>query len=160
MRSVLKFLVLFYAAFDVAAFAGPYMRRTHPDECVVRQETTTTIRLGMQQQHAENENLRPDVRSPRRTFLATVAASTATLALGMPSIGLADDSEPLHKVDYPVAGKCGQADGVPENAVFFVKNFGGFKDGSCATEGFTVQEGTAKGTGEKDKERTYTIYSK
>ena len=74
----------------------------------------------------------------------------------MPSVALADT---LHKIDYPIEGKCGQAE-VPENAVFFVKQFGGFTDGSCATEGYTVEDGTANGTGEKDKERTYEIYTK
>eukprot|EP00977_Amphora_coffeiformis_P023430 scaffold13351_cov200-Amphora_coffeaeformis.AAC.11 len=162
MRLVLHFIafVLVYAASHVAAFAGqnfPQRRRE------------TTLPLGMQEQlNAEGEDShQPDRRgflAPRRGFLtATVATAVAATLAGIPSIGWADDAastEPLHKLDYPVPGKCGQADGVPENAVFFVKNLGGFKDGSCATEGFTVQEGTAQGTGDKDKQRTYSIYSK
>ena len=162
MKSILQFttIVVVYAAARVAAFAGsnvPQRRR----ETIVRlemQELPLAEEGNIQQSHR-----RPSL-APRRVFLATMAttAVASTLA-GIPSIGRADDAvstEPLHKVDYPVPGKCGQADGVPENAVFFVKNFGGFKDGSCATEGFTVQEGTAQGTGDKDKQRTYTIYSK
>jgi hypothetical protein len=89
----------------------------------------------------------------RREFLtATVGAAL----FGMPTVSLADT---LHRVDYPIPGKCGQAE-VPENAAFFVKQFGGFKEGSCAVEGYEADEGTAKGTGEKDKERDYTIYGK
>ena len=89
----------------------------------------------------------------RRAFFA---AAAATLAMGVPSFALADT---LHKMDYPVAGKCGQAE-IPDNVVFIVKQLGGFQDGSCAVEGYTVEEGTAKGTGEKDKERDYSIYGK
>ena len=91
----------------------------------------------------------------RRAFLATAASA---FAFGMPLASHADD-ETFHRIDYPVAGKCGQAE-VPENAVFFVKTFGGFTEGSCAVEGYTVAEGTANGTGEKDKQRTYNIYGK
>ena len=54
---------------------------------------------------------------------------------------------------------CGEAD-VPEKGVFFVKTLGGFSEGSCAESGYTVSEGTANGTGEKDKDKTYDIYSK
>ena len=92
--------------------------------------------------------------SGRRGFLA-MATSSLILA-GSPSVVLADL---LHKVDYPTAGKCGQAD-VPEKAMFFVKNLGGFQDGACDVEGYTKEEGTANGTGEKDKERTYSVYGK
>lgn len=93
----------------------------------------------------------------------------------LPTVALATDGEAninsnnnsdatstttLHKLNYPVDGKCGQADGVPEKAVFFVKTLGGFQDGSCATDGYTVAAGTAQGTGEKDQQRVYAIYGK
>ena len=49
---------------------------------------------------------------------------------------------------------------MPEKGVFFVKTLGGFSEGSCAESGYTVKQGTANGTGEKDKEKVYDIYSK
>ena len=71
----------------------------------------------------------------------------------------AADFVPLHRIDYPKQGMCGEAD-VPEKGVFFVKTLGGFSDGTCAAAGYPVKQGTANGTGEKDKEKTYDIYSK
>ena len=100
-------------------------------------------------------------RSRRRDFLAT-----ATLSLGsiffpsLPAFADGDDSSTtLHILNYPIDGKCGEAQ-VPEAGVFFAKTFGKLEDGSCAAEGYTVDEGTANGTGEKDSKRTYSIYSK
>ncbi|CAB9500029.1 expressed unknown protein [Seminavis robusta] len=96
-----------------------------------------------------------DTANSRRDFLAA-----ASLLL-WPTTAFADDdaTATIHKVDYPVDGKCGQAD-VPEKVVGLVKTFGGFKDGSCSTEGYTAAQGTASGTGEKDSKRTYDIYEK
>ena len=62
-------------------------------------------------------------------------------------------------MNYPKEGLCGEAM-VPEKGVPFVKAFAGFSDGSCASAGYTKSEGTASGTGEKDKERTYSLYGK
>ena len=49
---------------------------------------------------------------------------------------------------------------MPDKAIPFVKAFGGFSDGSCASAGYTEKEGEQNGTGDKDKDRTYTIYGK
>ena len=132
----------------------------HPNPTV---RSTPKNRIDFTLSFSKDDNEQPhnvDVgatSSMRRKLFTTSTMLVLGLA-SQPDISFATD--PLHKVDYPVEGKCGQADNVPENAVFFVKNFGGFKDGSCATEGYNVNEGTAKGTGEKDKEREYTIYGK
>eukprot|EP00526_Cylindrotheca_closterium_P022212 CAMPEP_0113639786 /NCGR_PEP_ID=MMETSP0017_2-20120614/20880_1 /TAXON_ID=2856 /ORGANISM="Cylindrotheca closterium" /LENGTH=119 /DNA_ID=CAMNT_0000551033 /DNA_START=109 /DNA_END=468 /DNA_ORIENTATION=+ /assembly_acc=CAM_ASM_000147 len=97
----------------------------------------------------------------RRDFLAA-----ATMSLGaafLPTLpAFADDDEAvttLHILNYPIDGKCGEAK-VPEGGVFFAKTFGKLEDGSCAAEGYAVDEGTANGTGEKDSKRTYGIYGK
>ena len=103
------------------------------------------------------------VNQQRRALLL----SAASLAVFFPLSALADDQEKdaststtvLHIVDYPKSGSCGQAN-VPSNGVFFAKKFGGLVDGSCATEGFSVAEGTANGIKEKDQQRTYEIYGK
>jgi hypothetical protein len=50
--------------------------------------------------------------------------------------------------------------GLFKKGAFFAKTFGGLADGSCATAGYTKDEGTTNGTGEKDKQRTYSIYGK
>merc|ERR1712232_84039 len=86
----------------------------------------------------------------RRAVLGALPIFAATPALA---------DETLHKIDYPKSGACGEAT-VPDKAAYFVKTFGGFSSGSCASEGYTVKEGTEKGTGEKDSDREYTIYSK
>ena len=65
----------------------------------------------------------------------------------------------LHIVDYPKKGSCGEAL-VPDKGVPFVKAFGGMSDGGCAAAGYTKKEGTANGTGDKDKDRIYDIYGK
>lgn len=97
----------------------------------------------------------------RRYFLAA-----ATMSLGaafLPALpAFADDEDSgatLHILNYPVDGKCGEAK-VPDAGVFFAKTFGKLEDGSCAAEGYTVDEGTANGTGEKDSKRNYSIYGK
>jgi hypothetical protein len=64
----------------------------------------------------------------------------------------------IHKLNYPVVGKCGQAN-VPTSVVGLVKTFGGFQDGTCAMEGFAEPQGTALGTGDKDQQRTYSIFA-
>ena len=142
--------------------------------------TTTTTTTSAMMTKNESNHPADDEPTTRRAFVhrGTVAAlllaiATTTTTVTAPSwrqaarAAAADDDDkdtttppPLHKVDYPVPGKCGQADGVPDNAVFFVKTFGGFTDGACAVEGYTVNQGTAKGTGDKDKERVYAIYGK
>eukprot|EP00526_Cylindrotheca_closterium_P021867 CAMPEP_0113616892 /NCGR_PEP_ID=MMETSP0017_2-20120614/8480_1 /TAXON_ID=2856 /ORGANISM="Cylindrotheca closterium" /LENGTH=119 /DNA_ID=CAMNT_0000526233 /DNA_START=139 /DNA_END=498 /DNA_ORIENTATION=- /assembly_acc=CAM_ASM_000147 len=96
----------------------------------------------------------------RRDFLAA-----ATMSLGaafLPTLPAFADDEAvttLHILNYPIDGKCGEAK-VPEGGVFFAKTFGKLEDGSCAAEGYAVDEGTANGTGEKDSKRTYGIYGK
>eukprot|EP00980_Cylindrotheca_fusiformis_P001424 scaffold345_cov134-Cylindrotheca_fusiformis.AAC.35 len=97
----------------------------------------------------------------RRDFLGAVFSASAVFA---PSFRALADEETenaatLHIVDYPIPGKCGEAK-VPEKGIFFAKTFGGLVDGSCSTEGYKNDEGTANGTGEKDKKRTYSIYGK
>ena len=66
--------------------------------------------------------------------------------------------EPLHGLRQIVDAAVTQV--VPDKGVPFVKAFGGFSDGTCAAAGFPTKEGTAPGTGEKDKERSYDIYGK
>lgn len=111
-----------------------------------------------------NGDMAGDDINERRDFLAATFAAVST-TLFVPPVAMADDDSggggitTLHILDYPVQGKCGQA-AVPEKGVFFAKTFGKLVDGSCATEGYTNEEGTANGTGEKDKERTYNIYGK
>ena len=140
----------------VAAFAMMVVT-TSNTSAFVHAPSPTTTRTGMDMTAATEGT--GDVDG-RRKFLDGVAAAIFVGAgtLGLPETAIASD--PFHKVDYPIQGKCGQADNVPENAVFFVKKFGGFQDGGCATEGYDVEEGKEKGTGEKDKEREYTIYGK
>ena len=41
-----------------------------------------------------------------------------------------------------------------------MKAFGGLESGSCASAGYSVKEGEENGTGERDKDRTYTVYGK
>lgn len=103
-----------------------------------------------------NEN-----HSGRRGFLAAATMSFGSVLLpSLPAFADGDDSTTtLHILNYPIDGKCGEAK-VPEAGVFFAKNFGKLQDGSCAVEGYTVDEGTANGTGEKDQKRTYSIYGK
>ena len=72
---------------------------------------------------------------------------------------MAQADEVLHIIGYPKQGSCGEAL-VPDKAIPFVKAFGGFSDGSCASVGYETEEGTQNGTGDKDKERAYTIYGK
>lgn len=110
-----------------------------------------------------------NVEVNRRGFLKSGAAAAAVVAFGSISpAALADDSSggddsapktTLHIVDYPVQGSCGEGD-VPAAGVFFAKNLGGMSDGSCASVGYTVPQGTAQGTGDKDKQRTFNIYGK
>ena len=106
----------------------------------------------------------------RRAFLKSTvgfaAAATAGIISGMsvdPTIAVAADDDAakttLHIVDYPVKGSCGEGK-VPEAGVFFAKNLGGMVDGSCASVGYSVPQGTAQGTGDKDKQRTFDIYGK
>ena len=90
----------------------------------------------------------------RRAVLAALPAVMLPL-----NAAHAGDFVPLHRVDYPVEGKCGEAD-VPEKGVPFVKAFGGFSDGTCAAAGYPVPAGTANGNGEKDKDRTFDLYEK
>jgi len=112
-------------------------------------------------------------RQQRRDFLAgggAAAAAALSFLFVSPSLALADDDNDddddedapkattVHKIDYPIAGKCGEAS-VPEKVAPLVKTFGGFKDGACKVDGFATADGTANGTGEKDKERTYSIFS-
>ncbi len=93
--------------------------------------------------------------SSRRAILSSAAAATL---LGLPVVATAADSV-LHIVDYPKKGACGEAL-VPEKGVPFVKTFGGMSDGGCAAAGYPNKEGSANGTGDKDKDRTYDIYTK
>lgn len=72
----------------------------------------------------------------------------------------AGDFVPLHRIDYPKQGACGEADVPEKGRVLRQKTLGGFSDGACAAAGYPVKQGTANGTGEKDKEKTYDIYSK
>lgn len=96
----------------------------------------------------------------RRDFFAA-ASMSCVLPFFLPSQPAFADDEgtTLHILNYPIEGKCGEAK-VPENGVFFAKTFGKLEDGSCAAEGYTVDEGTTNGTGEKDQKRIYNIYGK
>jgi hypothetical protein len=92
--------------------------------------------------------------SPRRDFAVTI------IALLFPwSSAMAEDADvvTVHKLNYPMEGKCGQAN-VPASVVGLVKTLGGFQDGTCATEGFSEPQGTAPGTRDRDQQRTYSIY--
>ena len=100
-------------------------------------------------------NFHRQTEQSRRALLLALPA-VAALPHGSAHAG---EFVPLHRVDYPKQGMCGEAD-VPEKGVFFVKTLGGFSEGTCAAAGYTVKEGTANGTGEKDKEKTYDLYSK
>lgn len=88
-----------------------------------------------------------------------VAAAAAVLISPVSKAWAADGEKTLHIVDYPIKGKCGQAE-VPEAGVFFAKNLGGMVEGSCVTDGYTTKEGTASGITDKDKQRTFYIYGK
>ena len=99
----------------------------------------------------------------RRDFLAA-SASAVLILLPTTMARAADDDDDaatatVHKVDYPIAGKCGQAQ-VPTKVVGLVKTFGGFQDGQCAADGYATPEGTASGTTDKDQQRTYNVYGK
>ena len=104
---------------------------------------------------------RSTIMDRRSVFSATVA--TFGFMFAIPKSARADDSKAttttLHIVDYPVEGKCGQAN-VPEKGVFFAKSLGGMVDGPCSVEGYSVANGTSNGVKDKDKERVYDIYSK
>ena len=67
--------------------------------------------------------------------------------------------ELLYILDYPKQGSCGEAL-IPDAGIPFVKAFGGLESGSCASAGYSVKEGEENGTGERDKDRTYTVYGK
>ena len=55
---------------------------------------------------------------------------------------LVDDTNvTIHKLNYPQAGDCGQFD-MPSKEAHFPVTFGGFKNGNCATDGFTIADGT------------------
>ena len=95
--------------------------------------------------------LEASIVTRRATFAAVGAVVAKPLA--------AKADEILHIVDYPKPGACGEAM-IPDKAVPFVKAFGGFSDGSCVSAGYETRDGTAKGTGEKDKDREYDIYVK
>lgn len=124
----------------------------------------TTLRQTTAVFASEEENI--SANQQRRALLLSVAS----VALFAPLNVWADDEEEkepapasavvLHIVDYPKSGSCGQANDVPSNGVFFAKKFGGLVDGSCATEGYSIAEGTANGLNEKDQQRTYEIYGK
>ena len=86
------------------------------------------------------------------------AAVLGALPLLMTPLAVRAD-EVLHIVDYPKKGSCGEAL-IPDKALPFVKTFGGFSSGSCASVGYGTKEGTESGTGDKDRDRTYDIYSK
>lgn len=96
--------------------------------------------------------LRLPVVVSRRTAFVCVIPVFAT-----PLTAKAD--EVLHIFDYPKPGACGEAL-IPDKAVPFVKAFGGFSGGSCASAGFGTKDGTANGTGDKDKDREYDVYVK
>lgn len=97
----------------------------------------------------------------RREIFSAASAVLGTLMLTPAIVNAAesDGSTVLHIVDYPVKGKCGQAD-VSEKGAFFAKQFGGMVDGSCDTEGYSVGDGKANGIKEKDQQREYEIYEK
>lgn len=67
----------------------------------------------------------------------------------------------LHIMDYPREGACGEMR-VPKKVAFLAKMFGrgGYVDGCCSLEGYTVEEGTLQGTRKRDKDKTYTIYGR
>ena len=94
----------------------------------------------------------PHAKSTRRAVLGALPL------VALPLSALADDAV-LHVLDYPKQGLCGEAL-VPEKGVPFVKAFGGMSDGSCASAGYPNKEGTANGTGDKDSDREYDLYSK
>ena len=90
-------------------------------------------------------------KSTRRAVLGALPLAA------LPLSAVAD--EILHVVDYPKQGFCGEAL-VPDKGVPFVKAFGGLSSGTCESVGYPNREGTANGTGDKDKDREYTIYGK
>ena len=93
----------------------------------------------------------PQISRRRALVAAAVVAGAA------PHRARAD--EVLHIIDYPVKGACGEAL-VPDKGVPFAKAFGGLSEGSCASEGYATQQGSAPGTKDKDKDRSYSIYVK
>ncbi|KAL3942161.1 MAG: hypothetical protein SGBAC_003586 [Bacillariaceae sp.] len=114
--------------------------------------------------HAKSDadfRTQPNENPGRRNFFAVATMSFGAALLPALSAFAEDDDAltTLHINNYPIDGKCGEAK-VPEAGVFFAKTFGKLEDGSCAAEGYTVDEGTANGTGEKDAKRTYSIYGK
>ena len=87
----------------------------------------------------------------RRAVLIAVPAVAVPVAASADTV--------LHILDYPKKGLCGEAS-VPDNVVKFLEAFGGFRDGECAVDGYTKAVGTANGTGDKDKEKEYSLYDK
>ena len=167
---LLAFLAIHTFTFG-AAFVGPIISKSSR-----RGETTTSaqwkplqvlaIKKGDTNPEPETtRNLLVDgSQQRRRAFLiqAAVAALPFVAGMAVPPKALADDGDgkaTVHKVDYPIVGKCGQA-AVPEKVVPIVKSFYGFQEGACQVDGYAVDQGTAKGTGDKDKERDYAIYGK
>ena len=98
----------------------------------------------------------------RLCTVAPVATRRAAIFGVLPILATplaAHADEVLHIIDYPKKGSCGEAL-IPEKGIPFVKAFGGFSDGDCASAGYTTKEGEQNGTGEKDKDRTYQIFGK
>lgn len=132
-----------------------------PRRTVVGPMNSQRADINLPAESPKDEGLLIDADTGRRALLGAVMSACTVFA---PSLGaLADDEDEsnttLHIVDYPVQGKCGEAQ-VPEKGVFFAKTFGGLVEGSCSADGYTSDEGTANGTGDKDKKRTYSIYGK
>lgn len=162
---LLAFCIGSSCAFTPGKILETHRRKTrhHPPgiywktSMMTKQKVDTCTRIICSGKEDDEEQTFRFLSSRREYFVAT------TTALLFPWPAMAEDADTsvvtVHKLNYPVAGKCGQAN-VPASVVGLVKTFGGFQDGTCATEGFSEPQGTSFGTGDKDQQRTYSIYAK
>jgi len=103
-----------------------------------------------------NDESAADPAGPMDALGTSRRAFLAALPLAVPLAAAAD--EVFHFMDYPKAGLCGEAL-IPDTAIPFVK-MAGYSSGSCASIGYTKPAGSATGTGDRDKDKTYDLYGK
>merc|ERR1711865_369097 len=72
--------------------------------------------------------------------MKTIALLLVGLATASASQALLDGNTTIYKIGYPKKGDCGQSTCAPASCKFPEK-FGGFKEGTCASVGYTVADG-------------------